>query len=299
MESTAHKLHAKAILVAVLFVLACPAASSAQVRRPWSSSLEQRYDKLKCALVLVRSADQFGTGFYVNAEGDVVTALHVLGQRSWLASPTGPTINLLHPDRFEIINAKGETIAVPQQNLEVNGDAWGADLARLKTQRVPPCWLRVGDDKRVRPGQHVITLGFPGLAFGSLVLYSGIISARMKSDLPVGITAQGQPVQFTGEIIRVQMPASPGISGAPIIDDKNRVIAVITAAGAWNQELDFLARLSRMGAFHPAPNSLDLASALASLAGIFHDYVSPGYGDAVPLSYLRHQPSQKPSPDTH
>jgi hypothetical protein len=84
------------------------------------------------------------------------------------------------------------------------------------------------------------------------------------------------------------MPISPGISGAPVIDDRNMVVAVVTTAGAWNPELDALLQMQRSGAIPPStPNAVNFASMLADLAEIFHDYSSPGYGDAVPLmNYL-------------
>jgi S1-C subfamily serine protease len=250
-------------------------------------------------MVLVVVGNRYGTGFYTSSDGDVVTASHVLGDRSWNSSGTGMTVTMTGPPAFEVRNDQGKSFSVPKADLEVNGDAWGADVARIKTRTVPPCWLEMGNDALARPGQHIITLGFPSLAFGSLTMYSGIISARLKSELPVGKTNDGKAVLATNDVLRVQMPISPGISGAAVIDDDNRVIAVVTAAGAWSAQLDFLAQLSRMGAFQNAPqNNLDLTAAVAQFAQIFHDYGSPGYGDSVPLSYLKTTAQSNPKPES-
>jgi hypothetical protein len=86
------------------------------------------------------------------------------------------------------------------------------------------------------------------------------------------------------------MPISPGLSGAPVVDDENRAIGVVTSAGAWSQDLDFLLKWERLRESRqpPMPNgSLDLPTLLGELAEMFHDYGSPGYGDAVPMSYLK------------
>jgi hypothetical protein len=108
------------------------------------------------------------------------------------------------------------------------------------------------------------------------------------------------------------MPISAGLSGAPVIDDENRAVAIVTNAGGWTQDLDHLLLAFHSGAFEapqPPPNpqqppnsitfSLNSMALTAELAGLFHDFASPGYGDAVPLRYLKkppqhNQPSSSP-----
>jgi hypothetical protein len=135
------------------------------------------------------------------------------------------------------------------------------------------------------------------------------MSARLKTNLPMAILSTGQPLIPSNEFIRVQMPISSGLSGAPIIDDENRAVAIVTQAGGWTQDLDHLLLAFHGGAFQtPAPQqatplppntitfSINLGAVTAQLAGLFHDYASPGYGDAVPLHYLRKlQPQNPPS----
>jgi hypothetical protein len=123
------------------------------------------------------------------------------------------------------------------------------------------------------------------------------MSARLQNDLLIGKTAQNQPVKATNDFIRVQMPISPGISGSPIIDDENKVIGVVTQSGAWGFDLEQLTELQRMRDSNPnqaPPGTIDPLAALAHLASILHEFESPGYGDAVPLSYLQRTPSPSP-----
>jgi S1-C subfamily serine protease len=267
------------------------------------NDLEGRFNDIKCALVIIQSDGRQGTGFYISADGDIATASHVLGDRTFRENKDGTfQITLITPLVITITNSRGEKIEFPHSSIELNADAWGADVALIKSNKAVGCWLRTGHDDLVKPGQHLIAMGFPGLAFGSLSLYTGIMSARLKSELIIGTTVDGKPVKATNELIRVQMPISTGLSGAPVIDDENRVISVVTSAGAWTRDLDVLVQLQRLNAFAvpPSPNpqqtNLNVFSVLGQLAGIFHDYLSPGYGDSVPMSYLKKSPPSSPPP---
>jgi hypothetical protein len=297
---------------------ACPLLS--QVKAPkrsnahrGSEDLEERYNDLRCALVLIQSGNRTGTGFFISADGIVVTASHVVGDRVIESLPSGQfKITLVSPP---IVSIKTSTETFSTQmptTLENNADQWSADLAVLRTGKHATCWLRTADAASSRSGEHVITMGFPGLAFGSLSIYTGIISAKLKSDFVLGFTTQGQPLKSMIDFVRVQMPISTGLSGAPVLNDKNEAIAVVTNAGGWTQDLELLTQLERMkeqaaAQQHPQQNQpqqriLDLASALGQLAGLIHDYASPGYGDAVPLSYLKKTespPNQQPSSPAH
>ncbi len=309
--------HVVIVSVAAL-ILSCSA--SAQVRRPRHESrlhhlfgshndtvnLEQRFADLKCALVLIEAGPRLGTGFYISSDGDVATASHVLGDRAFSRNPNGTiNISIAIPTVLSLTNSKGERREVPATNLEQNPDAWLADVARLKTGTKTECWLREVDDRLSVSGENLITMGFPGLSFQTLTLYVGIMSARLTTNLPTIILNTGEAVRAPNEFIRVQMPISSGLSGAPIIDDENRAVGVVTNAGGWTQDLDHLMLAFRSGAFQvqpPPPNpqqppntvtfNLNSMALTAELAALFHDYASPGYGDAVPLRYLRKPPQQ-------
>lgn len=317
--------------LAVFLVVFSAIIAGAQVRPPKHESrfhhlfashrdvnnLEQRYNDIRCALVVIQSGNSQGTGFFVSSDGDIATAFHVLGERVYFGLPNGTVgVSLLSPFEFSAITSTGEKVVIPVGTLEKNADAWGADVALLKSGKKTNCWLRTGDDRSVKPGEHLIAMGFPGLAFGSLSLYTGIMSARLKSELIVGTTVQGQPLKATNDFVRVQMPISTGLSGAPVIDDENRVIAIVTNAGAWSNDLELVVQAARKRQeeeaqklkeaqklaekqhvpLPPQQHTLDWLSGLGQLAGLLHDYVSPGYGDAVPMRYLRKAPQAGQQP---
>lgn len=276
-----------------------------------SENLQARFDALRCALVVIESGRNLGTGFYINGDGYVATASHVLGQRTFaLNADSTIQVSIAMPPLLTITNSQNESLGIPSASaVEQNADAWLADIARIKTGRKTPCWLQEADDQQSRPGEHLITMGFPGLSFQTLTLYVGIMSARLKGQahLPIAVLNGRDAILPSNEFIRVQMPISTGLSGAPVIDDENRVVGVITNAGGWTQDLDNLILAFRGGAFPtpPAPpplqpNSvtfnLNSMALMAELAGLIHDYASPGYGDAVALRYLKKPPQQNQPP---
>lgn len=201
-------------------------------------------------------------------------------------------ISITSPAKISVKSSDGNPPTVYSTNeiLQNNADAWSADVALLRTGKKVSCWLSPAGDGDIRTGQHVLALGFPGLAFGSLSMYSGVVSGRLRTALPTGKTLQGHPVTSNVELVRLQMPISPGLSGAPVVDDENRAIGIVTSAGAWSQDLDFLLQWERLRESRqlPIPNgTLDFPTLLGELAEMFHDYGSPGYGDAVPMRYLK------------
>jgi hypothetical protein len=206
------------------------------------------------------------------------------------------------PASFTITKENGGSTEVGSQNVDKNGDAWGADVAVLKSGIQTNCWLATAPDGSTGQGEHLVTMGFPGLAWGSLSIYTGIMAARLKLDLIIGVTNTGEPVKPENEFIRVQMPISPGLSGAAVIDDKNRAIGIVTNAGASTRDIDLLIQLNHLNAFAvPAPAvtptpqpgqqqvtlNLNVFSIVAQLAENLRNFDSPGYGDSVPMRYLQ------------
>jgi len=273
-----------------------------------ANNLDRRFNDIKCALVLIEAGQKLGTGFYISPDGDIATASHVVADRTFDRTPDGRiSVNMIVPTVMWLTNSKGERIQIPATSIEKNPDAWIADVARIRTGTNTACWLQESDDRKSHPGQTLISMGFPGLSFKALTLYVGIMSAHLTTNLPTVVLTTGEAVTTTTEFIRVQMPISTGLSGAPIIDEENRAVAVVTSAGGWTHDLDNLMMAFHGGAFQtppPIPNpqqppntvtfTLNPMAVTAELAALFHDYASPGYGDAVPLRYLRKPQQQNP-----
>ena len=265
---------------------------------------EQRFNDIKCALVLISRPGAKGTGVFISADGDIATASHVLADRSFKSHPDGTyetgLINM--PAFFTVTDCHGNSTEVPNAKIEKNGDAWGVDLAVLQSGIHSDCWLATDPDRSPLPGEPLITMGFPGLAWGSLAIYTGLVSTgTLKLDLIAGFSETHDPIKQLNEFIQVQMPISAGLSGSPIIDQNNRVIGIVTMAGASTLELDLLIQLNHQNFFAgppfavaPPPSqpgqiqvNLNPFVLVAQLAETLKNFASPGYGDAVPIKYLR------------
>ena len=112
-------------------------SNSVHVKHSRAENYGERFDAVKCAIVqVIRGValvpgTPYGTGFYVSADGDVVTASHVLADRVWTEKEEGGlTVDLPVPDQITIVDGSGEKIIVPKSAVEENRESWGADLAR-------------------------------------------------------------------------------------------------------------------------------------------------------------------------
>ncbi len=95
------------------------------------------------------------------------------------------------------------------------------DIAVLRAEtgdRLPSA--RLGNSKRVKPGQIAIAIGNP-LGFQSTVT-AGIVSA-------VGRSLRAQNGRLIGDVIQTDAALNPGNSGGPLVNSRAEVIGVNTA----------------------------------------------------------------------
>jgi V8-like Glu-specific endopeptidase len=172
-----------------------------------------------------------GTGFFVDNNGRMVTAAHVLYQRTWTTDGANLKLNLAPRQNLHILFQDGHSIPVSApvpSNEERN--AAGADLAVLTAGVSTPCFITLDKSETTKVGQHLISIGFPA-PNPTGVLYEGFLSAR-HTHLPIPLGhVEGHPemsVMAKYEVLRVQMPVTPGASGAPVISDNDQAIGVIS-----------------------------------------------------------------------
>lgn len=139
----------------------------------------------------------YGTGFFVNAKGNIVTNYHVVrGAKQ---------IGILRHDRTV---TPARIIATDVAN----------DLAILATDIQDVPYLPLMRSEGVKRGERVFTLGYPniGLQGRSIKFTDGSISAVS------GI--QDQPNKF-----QISVPVQPGNSGGPLIDIDGNVVGIVVA----------------------------------------------------------------------
>lgn len=178
-----------------------------------------------------------GTGFFVNAQGYLVTNFHVIKGFKKL---TCQYQNTTYPAKF------------------IKADPMN-DLALLKIEVAPKAFLSFRGGKSVRVGEEVVAVGFPH--YGMYSTHPSITSGNVTS--PVGMGDDSSRLQMT-------TPVQPGNSGGPLLDlsghvvgvvvEKLNALAVAKVTGDIPQNINFAIRIPVVKSFLEI-NEIDFSSA--------------------------------------
>jgi Trypsin-like peptidase domain len=276
-------------LILITFLSGC--AKKVAVATPTPPTLGSRYTVLNCSVVQIVHPGGIGTGFFISADGDVLTAAHVamnyvIDDRQ----PGQPTITMDYRPGIAI-HRNGHEPVTPTWPRITADDIQNAtaDLAVLRTGIRTDCFLRLGMPAQLVVGDHLISIGYP-VSAPTGALYDGFLSARYQHlQIPMAYTLRGFPVFPTYEVLRVQMPITPGASGSPVIAEDNTVIGVISEVPVtWFNDITGLINFEQMRTrnFTVGVPAGDVLQTLGELALIVQEFETPGAGLAVPVSYL-------------
>lgn len=142
----------------------------------------------------VKSQIVFGSGFFIDEKGYLITNEHVINQASKI------TLIMNNSDEIE-----AEVIATDEI----------LDIALLKTKvKGKYKSLRINEFKQVKVGQPVLAMGAP---YGFEISASaGIVSAKLNP------ASNSDSIQF----IQTDVVLNPGNSGGPLVNTEGDVIAV-------------------------------------------------------------------------
>ena len=146
-----------------------------------------------------------GSGFLIDAEGHIVTNLHVVAEMDviWVTFSDGTV-----------------------EEAQVLGTDPFSDLAILRANQVPPSAtpLEMGDSDLLLVGQRVIAIGNPFGRVGTMT--TGIISGLDRTIFSYGATSGRFSIP---EVIQTDAAINPGNSGGPLLNTSAQVIGVNTA----------------------------------------------------------------------
>lgn len=152
------------------------------------------FDAAAPSVVVIRHKDTLGTGFFVTAEGLILTNRHVVGYRKQVEVET-----------YDGRKLQGQVVEVAEGKL---------DLALVKVEGKGFVPLKMSPLAKLRVGSWAATIGH---GFGGIYTFT------------TGMISNIYPIGEDKPIVQTQIPINPGNSGGPILDRHGQAIAVVTA----------------------------------------------------------------------
>jgi S1-C subfamily serine protease len=165
---------------------------------------QELFAKTAPGVVFISAGDSFGSGFFVNPRGLILTNAHVVGKKKVVDV-------VLHDGR-----------RLPGNVVELGADATDLALVQVDQKDNPALPIVLAHDLKV--GSWVASVGHGG---------GGIWSFN------VGMISNIYAVAGERPIVQTQIPLHPGNSGGPIIDRQGRVVAVINRGKADSNAINF------------------------------------------------------------
>lgn len=182
-----------------------------------------------------------GTGFAISKDGLVATNLHVIGEARAIFVQT----------------ADGKSFKVTQ----VYASDRGLDLAVLRVEGLELPALELGDSLAVEQGEQVIALGNPqGLKYS---VVSGVVSSRRE------MAGRG--------MLQLAIPIEPGNSGGPVLDQKGRVLGIVTMKSLVTENLGFAVEVAELKRLLARPNTIPMDRWL-TLGSLDSKFWKPRFG---------------------
>ncbi len=238
----------------MLLALALGAALVAEPRpaaSPYLEAIEREtielFDEVAPSVVLLKTKDGFGSGFFVSPLGHILTNRHVVGTASSVQV-------VLHDGRL----LEGHVVARGAEGVDVA-------LIKVAAKRTPA--LSFASTHALRIGTWAGSVGHG--RGGVWTLTTGLVS-NAHGDRRRGV-------------LQTQIPLNPGASGGPVFDRRGRVIGIVASGRTDSNAINFAitpeTALTSLPSLRPLSNSLTIEA--PSGAGIFVDGARVGSGPLV------------------
>lgn len=180
-------------------------------------------------------ANTMGSGFFVDKEGRVLTACHVVREiASGGQNPFRPLPKIVKFEYFVILRSKNIT-----RKAELLGWNKYSDLALLRVVDLDPALYnaaKLGSPDSLKVGERIYTFGSP---FGlSLSMTEGSVGALHRV----------VDVNYLEDFIQTDASINPGNSGGPLVNSRGEVVGVNTliARGGGNFSLAVSMKLAKL-----------------------------------------------------
>jgi S1-C subfamily serine protease len=181
-----------------------------------------------------------GTGWFVDPRGWIVTNGHVVSPAhrppEWLAAQLGQKAarpgcriaNVALDPSVSVILSNGRRLpaSIVKYSPPVVGEEMsGQDLALLRVHAADLPSLPPGDSSALQIGDRLHVIGFPGVVLTHELLNA---SAKVEASVTNGAVSGFKQDRAGQPVIQTDAPAAWGNSGGPAVDDRGRVVGVLT-----------------------------------------------------------------------
>ena len=191
---------------------------------------------------------EMGTGWFVAPSGWMITNAHLVSPAyqppRWLteqqaqkaarqACPQSPaqaaaTAKVKLDPAIHVVLSNGFRLpaTVVKYSPPVAGEAMsGRDLALLRLEAADMPSLTLGDSTALKIGDRLHILGFPGVVVTHELLNA---SAKVEATVTNGAVSGFKQDVANQPVIQTDAPAAWGTSGGPAVDDRGKVVGVLT-----------------------------------------------------------------------
>jgi serine protease Do len=165
----------------------------------------------------------YGTAFFINEDGDLITNAHVVNQARalWIQIPSLGK---------QIVDVEVASVSPERDIALLKLTAESKEKIRAQLGRIP--YLKLGNSDNLFRSDEVMALGYP-LGQQSLKSTTGVISGRERS------------------MIQMDAPLNPGNSGGPTLNRKGEVVGINTAIIAEAQSVGYFIPINDLKAIQP------------------------------------------------
>ncbi len=172
-----------------------------------SLTTEQIVQKTLPAIVVVRTPEGSGSGFFILDSGIIVTNRHVVGSSQ----------------KVTIVTSKGESLESKSVFIHPT-----KDLALIKVEGSSFPFIPIANPASVNVGADVVAIGSPGVG-----------GTTLQNTVTKGIISSFRDLQTEGLIVQTDVAINPGNSGGPLLNTKGEVVGVNTFKVVGREGLGF------------------------------------------------------------
>lgn len=198
------------------------------------------FKNISPSVVLITTNKSLGSGSLIDANGLVLTNMHVVGKNKEVGVIFKPASDTQKISKTDIRRAK--VIKVDEVS----------DLALLQVYDLPPGKkpLKLGDVSEINIGADVHAIGHPN---GESWTYTKGVISQYRNEYKWG-EGKSAPLH-SADVIQTQTPINPGNSGGPLLTDNGTLIGVNSFKARDSEGMNFAVSIDNVKQFMARSNS--------------------------------------------